>query len=160
MAKGNKPVNKNKELKKLNRGELLTMLISITQRCDELEAELEEANKKLEDRSIVLNNSGTMAEAAMMLNGVMEAVDKASAQYVENLQRMYGNPDDGAQAMINRTREQCSRIESETKVRCTEMIEHAKAESQAYWDNVYAKIQQYSAIVEQLKAKATPGEKE
>ena len=151
MAKGNNAENKRKELKKLNRGELLTMLISITQRCDELEAELAEANRKLEDRSLVLNSSGTMAEAALRLNGVMEAVDKASAQYVENLQRMYGNPDDGAQAMINRTREQCSRIESETKVRCMEMIEHAKEESQEYWDNVYAKIQQYSALLEQFK---------
>ena len=82
------------ELKKLNRTELLAMLISITQRCDKLEAELQEAYEKLDGREIEISRAGTLAEAALKINKIFEAADQAGAQYLANLQRMY--PGDGS----------------------------------------------------------------
>lgn len=141
----------SKELRKLNRGELLTMLISITKRCDELEQELEEANRKLEDRNILISESGTMAEAMLKINGVMEAADKASREYVETIRSMYSNQDEAVLNMVNDTKAQCARIEMETKARCQDMILKAQEESQAYWNNAFAQVQKYKAVIDSMK---------
>lgn len=78
----------DKELRRLNRRELLEMLITETEENTRLRSELEQTREKLADRRILLAESGSMAEAALRLNGVMEAADKAALQYLENVRRM------------------------------------------------------------------------
>lgn len=78
----------DKELRRLSRRELLEMLIAETEENTRLRSELEQAREKLADRRILLEESGSMAEAALRLNGVLEAADKAALQYLENVRRM------------------------------------------------------------------------
>ena len=81
----------DKELKKKNRKELLELLLVQTQRADRLEAELAEANRKLADRTLAQSEAGSIAEAALRLNGVYESAESAVAQYVENIRQMSEN---------------------------------------------------------------------
>lgn len=78
----------DKELRRLNRRELLEMLIAETEENTRLRSELEQTREKLADRRILLEESGSMAEAALRINGVWEAADKAALQYLENVRRM------------------------------------------------------------------------
>ncbi|MBR5272817.1 MAG: DNA repair protein [Clostridia bacterium] len=80
-----------KELKKLNRKQLLELLLRQTERVDKLESELAETKKQLEDRKITEMEAGSIAEAALRLNGIFEAAEKAAAQYVENVKSMGGS---------------------------------------------------------------------
>lgn len=75
-----------KELKKLSRRELLEILIMQSKRVEKLEAQLAEANRKLEDRRIRLEKVGSIAEAALALNNVFEAAQRAAEQYLENVE--------------------------------------------------------------------------
>lgn len=76
-----------KELRRLSRAELLEMLLAQTEENRQLKKELQEAEEALEDRRIAIEESGTMAEAALRLNGVFEAADRAVQQYLENKER-------------------------------------------------------------------------
>ena len=76
-----------KELRRLSRAELLEMLLAQTEENRQLKKELQEAEEALEDRRIAIEESGTMAEAALRLNGVCEAADRAVQQYLENKER-------------------------------------------------------------------------
>ena len=78
----------DKELRKLSRAELLEMLIQQTERNEELEAELKKAKTELRNRAITIENAGSLAEAALQINGVFEAADRAAKQYLRNVQRM------------------------------------------------------------------------
>ena len=77
-----------KELKKLRRSELLEMLLARTEEVERLQAELAEANRKLDDRTILIETSGSIAEASLKLNGVFEAAQAAAEQYLKNIERM------------------------------------------------------------------------
>lgn len=77
-----------KELKKFNRKQLLELLLVQTHRADKLEAELKEVKESLKKREILEMEAGTMAEAALKINGVFEAVDIAAAQYLQNIKRI------------------------------------------------------------------------
>lgn len=75
----------DKELRKLSRRELLEMLILQTRKVESLEKQLEEANRKLQDRQLLIEDAGSLSEAVMRLNGVFEAAEAAAQQYLENI---------------------------------------------------------------------------
>ena len=76
-----------KELRKLNRTELLEMLIAQSKRLSRVEEELSAAQKELERRKIAITTSGSLAEAALKLNGIFEA----AAQYLDSLREQESN---------------------------------------------------------------------
>ena len=69
----------DKDLKRLRRDELLEMLIAQSKRTDQLQAELDAARAQLASRAIVLEEAGSIAEAALRINGVFEAAQAAAA---------------------------------------------------------------------------------
>lgn len=75
----------DKELKKLSRAELLEMLLEQSKELELTKQQLEIANKRLEERTIVLEQSGNIAEAALRLNGIFEAAQKAADDYIESI---------------------------------------------------------------------------
>ena len=75
----------DKELRKLSRSELLEMLLIQSKEVERLKEELKEANRKLEDRKILLEESGSIAEAALKLNDIFEVAQRAADQYLESI---------------------------------------------------------------------------
>ncbi|MBE7066479.1 MAG: DNA repair protein [Ruminococcaceae bacterium] len=80
---------KKNELQKLNRKQLLELLLKQTQRADELERRLEETEKKLQERLLKESQAGSIAEAALKVNCVFEAAQAAADQYLENIKRLH-----------------------------------------------------------------------
>ena len=106
------------ELKKKNRKELLELLLVQTQRADRLEAELAEANRKLADRTLAQSEAGSIAEAALRLNGVYESAESAVAQYVENIRQMSENQRGLAERMEAEARRKADAIVAEAEQKC------------------------------------------
>lgn len=79
---------KDKELRKLSRQELLELLIEQTKRADQLQERLDFLEEQLKERDLTINNAGSLAEAALRINKVFEAADKAVAQYIESVKRL------------------------------------------------------------------------
>ncbi len=75
------------ELKRLSRADLLALLLEERRKNDELSAELDQVKEKLADKNLQIEQSGSLAEAALRLNSVFEAADAAAAQYLENVRR-------------------------------------------------------------------------
>ena len=82
-------------LKKLGRRELLELLVKQSQQLDALEDELKtakqqlaEAHQKLEDRTLAIQNAGSLAEASLALSGVFDATQRACDLYWENILRL------------------------------------------------------------------------
>lgn len=75
----------DKELKKLNRAELLELLLVQTKEVERLRHELAEVRQELADRRLGLKQAGNLAQAVLAVNGVMEAAQAAANQYLENI---------------------------------------------------------------------------
>lgn len=76
----------DRELKKLSRTELIEILIDLSKENEQLRTQLATARQQLADRTIVIEESGSIAEAALKLNGVFAAAQRACDQYVQNIQ--------------------------------------------------------------------------
>ena len=102
----------NIDLRKLNRKQLLELLLQQTQRADELEKQLQEANDKLEKKVTIEKESGSIAIAALQLNGVFDAAQHAADQYLEIIKKKSENIE-----LEN------ARLEEECRKKCQLMLE-------------------------------------
>lgn len=74
-------------LKKLNRRELLELLVASERENEQLRERLQHREAELRSRDIQVQQIGSLAGAALALNNVFESADKAAAQYLDNIKR-------------------------------------------------------------------------
>lgn len=99
-----------KELKKLNRKELLEMLIVQGRELDELQAVAEKQKKQLSERNMQMENIGTLSEAMLVLNGVFKSADAAAQQYLENISEYQTEKQAEADEIVARARREAAAI--------------------------------------------------
>lgn len=76
-----------KDLKKLNRYQLLELLIMQTERADKLQAIIDNTTKQLNEQELKLASLGSIAEAALELKGVFQLAQDAADMYVHAAQK-------------------------------------------------------------------------
>lgn len=76
-----------KDLRKLGKMDLLELLIEQSRENLALKERLAKAEAELENRRILIEESGSLAEAALKLSGIFEAAQKAIEIYRENYQK-------------------------------------------------------------------------
>ena len=109
----------SKTAQKRSRAQLEALAVQQAQEIAELRGQLEKAQAQLHEREIVCERAGTMADAAMTLNGVFKAADDAAAQYLENI-RAFTEEQHKVCAQIERTtREQAEAMLRETNAKKT-----------------------------------------
>jgi hypothetical protein len=74
----------NNGLRKLNRLELLEVLTALSNENDRLKSEVDNLNKQLQDKLLAVENAGSLAEAALAVNGYFADAQAAADQYLEN----------------------------------------------------------------------------
>ena len=158
------------ELKKLNRRELLELLIGEMRENDRREAEIARLNEKIEELKfelenvhINIENSGSLAEASLKLDGVFTAADEAAKRYTSEIRKRY------REAMVRLSREYISLLNDKTARTFTRLTGELKTGvplSQDEFENLVLRPlrQEYengcSALVEQAKELLNiPGEK-
>ena len=106
----------------MNRNELIEILIEQVEENELLQKQLQEKKEqirqltdKLEERKLDLEEAGSLAEAALKMNQVFEAADKAANQYIETMR-----------IRSRKQEEYCRKLEEDAKNRVHQMLVHAK----------------------------------
>ena len=72
-----------KELRKLNRYQLLELLIIQTERADKLQQKVDALEEQIRNQDIQLTALGSIAEASLQLGGVFEAAQKSADLFIQ-----------------------------------------------------------------------------
>ena len=78
----------DKKLRKISKKELLEILLEQAKRIEELELELSNTQKKLDSKLIDISETGSLAEAALKLNGIFEKAQETADQYLLNIKEI------------------------------------------------------------------------
>ena len=146
----------DKDLRKLNRAELLQMLLDQSRQNDALRAQLDQANAQLASRQVALDEAGSIAEAAMQLNQVFASAQQAADQYLENIRTLSGRQEavcakreaesrSKCEQMLAETQKKCQSLEDQTRSRCEAMTSEAERKSAAVWDEAKLRLDQLLA---------------
>lgn len=161
----------DRELRKLSRAELLGLLLEESRENERLREQLNQANQALIGKNIALTKAGSIAEAALALNGVFNAAEQAAQQYLDNIQRLSGEQQtlcqrmedearQKAEEMLAETRRRCSQMEAEAQAKCEEMTASAQQQSSAYWEDVQRQVEAFCAQRDALRELISPAEKD
>lgn len=118
---------KDKELRRLSKRELLDIIYQQKKNEQQLQAHLESAEQKLREREIRISEAGSIAEAALALNGIFEAAQAAADTYLQSVQA--ANAD--MEAQIARTEELCAQKMRETDAQIEQRRENFRRSLQA-----------------------------
>jgi len=153
----------DRELKKLNRTELLEMLLAQTSEVERLQKELKETKEKLADQQLQVAKAGSIAEAALQINGVFEAAQLAANQYLDNIRQLERNTQQECDRMRQQTQaeydrvklqaeQECTRLRLQTEAECRQLkeetarecrsqVKRAEIEASLFWESIRNKIQ-------------------
>lgn len=129
----------DKELKKLSRVELLELLVAQAKDTEELQAQLDEANAKLANRTIEVDKAGSIAEASLKLNGVFSAAEAAAAQYLENVKNLSERQEEICRAREAECQAKCEAMRQEAQAYC----EKQKQIAEKYWNTISERLQMF-----------------
>ena len=124
--------------------------------------ELSSAEAAMQDRKIAIDEAGSIAMASLKLNGVFEAAQAASQQYIENIRLLSERQESicarrdaeskaEQERRLQETSQKCERMEYLSRKKCEEMEAEAKQKSEAYWTEVSRRLQSFYENHQELK---------
>ncbi len=168
---------KEKELRRMSRGELLQLLIDRTREIEHLQTQLSQAQgefahtrAELADRSIAIEKAGSIAEAAIRVNKVFEDAQKAADDYLNGIRRLRQEQEKTCEKLIDeakkkaeeiiaQAREKGEKMEQETQRRCEEMRLTAEKDARRNWDEMDRRLEQLSSDNAALREMLSGGKK-
>ena len=92
-----------------------------------------------------------MAEAALLVSGVLESAQRAADLYLENLQerqnaqeetcaRLEAESRARARQLMEETREKCRQMEQDAQTRCDAICQAAQEQANGRWDELFAQL--------------------
>lgn len=142
----------DKQLKHLSRVELIDIIFELQKQKEAAEARAEELQKKLEERELHIAESGSIAEAALRINGIFEAAQAAAEQYLISVR-----------ANAERQQSDSRPLEAESG---SDNADAARRETAAdemteqEWDSIDQRIQEIMSALTASKGKRTDEGKE
>lgn len=142
----------DRELKKLNRRDLMQLLLDQSKQMQDLRTRLAATEAALQDKTLKISQAGSIAQAALQLNGVFEAAEAACQQYTLNMQKLSQEQDvirarmeeenrAKADAILAQAQQEKEEMRRKTQAECDAMLAQAREASQQYWDDVATKLQ-------------------
>ena len=137
----------DKDLRRLSRAELLDILYEQRKRYEDSLAENQALRQQLEDRTLRIASAGSIAEAAIQVNGVFEAAQAAADQYLASVKAATaemvqktdeeGVPLDEAQrqreAILQDAKQQADKIVQDAQAQADRILAEAGAQVDARW---------------------------
>lgn len=115
-----------KELRKLRRADLLEMLMTQMKENESLKQKMEDLVDQLNSRNILLSNAGSIAEAAVRVNGVFQAAQEAGDQYLENLERLEREKQEDYRQLMEKSETECRELREKTELECRQIYQEAE----------------------------------
>lgn len=133
-----------KELKHLNRRELMDIIYQLKKSEQALQVENDQLREQLEVRRITLSKAGSVAEAALALGDVFTAAQKAADIYLAELEQRCHDIDQDYNQLIGNAKKKADDIIREAAEQRDAVIRDA--------DKARILLKKYEAAIEKKKA--------
>lgn len=143
MRRKGRMIMTEKDLRKLNRVELLEMMLEQGKETEALREQVASLQQQLEVRQIHLEQAGNIAEAALQINGVFDAAQAAAKQYVDNIKELSQRQEAICGEMEKKTKEKCDALLLETKKKCYQMEVDAQEGVDAKWAELSQRLERF-----------------
>ena len=135
----------SKELKRLNRRELVDIIYQLKKNEQEMQEEIAALKKEIQDRRIRMSTAGSIADAAMSVTDVFSTAQMTADIYLREISQMKED-----------TENECAKKIEDVKAKVKEIIadgEKKYADLKAHYKKEYTKWQQLKVEITALEEK-------
>ena len=100
----------DKEFRRLRRIELIDVIYKLQNSEEQLQAEIASLKQQMANRELKLSKAGSIAGAAMSLNGVFEAAQATADQYVTEVQKLHADTENQIAQMLSNAKTRAAEI--------------------------------------------------
>lgn len=122
-----------KDIRKLRRGELIEILYQLKKSEQELQLQVEALHKQLVDRSMKIENAGSIAEASLLLSDVFSSAQAAADTYVAEVKRRYADTEAECTRMIQEAKKTAEEIVAEANRQKDSIDQQCRASRAELW---------------------------
>lgn len=115
----------DKEFRHLRRAELIDIIYELQNNEAELQEEISVLKKQLEDKQLKISKAGSIAEAAVSLNGFFECAQATANQYLQEIYRARKK----AEQKLQQAEAKAKAIVAEALEQAEKILEDAQSES-------------------------------
>ena len=121
-----------KELKKLNRRELVDIIYQMKKNEQDLQKKIAALEETLQEKRIRISKAGSIAEAAASITDVFSAAQKSADLYLQEIACRREETERQCAKRIEETNHTVARILSEAEKKCTALSESYQMEMKKY----------------------------
>lgn len=129
-----------KDLKKMSKTDLYNIICEKEKQITDLNFEIEELKLQLQDNKIELEKTGSIADAAVQISGVLDAAQKAADVYLENVKQQAENQKKVLDDEI-----------AAAKIQAEQIVKDAEVAAAAKWDDLTARLEEFYSVHAGLK---------
>ena len=119
----------DKELRRLSRAELIDLLFELQTQNEALAAQNQNLAAQLKNRQLEMSEAGSIAEAALRVNGVFEAAQAAADQYLLCAKESLSV----AERRLAEAKRQADEIVQEAELQAQKLLDTANARLDSSW---------------------------
>ena len=147
----------DKEFRKMSRADLVQIIYRLQQREEELQGEIVSLNEQLNDRRCLIENAGSIADASLSLNRVMESAQAAADQYIEAVRTMCAGAEEKARTIIDdanqesvqiilKAKQEASEIRREAEEECSRLRVQTESDCYTMHDKILCILKEHSEL--------------
>lgn len=109
------------------------------------QSQIAELQRQLSARQLVMDEAGSIAQAAMKLSGVFQASQIAADQYLESVEAMKERQESEYYLRLAQAEQQAQALFAQTEEQCRAMVTQAEEKAEFYWDALNHRIEELMA---------------
>lgn len=148
----------DKELKRLGRAELIDIVYELQLRNEQSQEQIASLQARLDEKLLKIESCGSIAEAAIAVNRVVEAAQAAADQYLESIHAANADMDkklDDAQRaseeLLAAAEKRADEIIREAEIRGKTITEQAQKKADEHWNEFQRKADELISAHEELR---------
>lgn len=135
----------NKELSRLRRSELLEILIAQGKEQERLSQQLSQTEEALRGRELAIEESGSLADAAVRLSDVMGAAQRAADLYTENVRRVLDQQQQESDKALSDAKAYAGQLVADAEKRVRSMLDTANDQAARILQNARTEAENITA---------------
>ncbi len=125
----------DKEFRRLSRPELIDIIFELQQQLEQHKSEIQQLKQAVEKKELDISNAGSLAEAVVSINGVMEAAQAAADQYILSVKATNEN----AEKTLAAAKAEAARIVCDAQEKAKQIETSAMKSASLIWDDFQSK---------------------
>ena len=140
----------DKEFKLLSRAQLIDIIYQLQLQVDKLTEQKQKLDVALTDKHIRISSAGSIADAALEINGCFRSAQSAAEQYLDEIKKLRNSAEADRRKILSEARKEAAQLLTKAKAEAAQCISEAQKQAEEILTCAQEAKSDYDAAVEAI----------